>query len=121
MLGYFLHWQFVDSPKKLWKAIVKNLSRVFNYFSIGYLLKTLFAPWKRDISSIINPSLQDYFKIFVDNLIARIMGFLVRAITIIAGIIVFVVVFIVSIIIFIFWITLPLSIIFLIYKSITGF
>lgn len=119
MISAIFYWWLVESPKKLLFIIKKTLVYLYHSFSIGYLAKTLFAPWKRDIGRAINPSLQDIFRILVDNVISRLMGFIVRVITILSGLIIICGAAILGIIILVLWIFLPVIIIYLVYLGTT--
>lgn len=117
MLVNYLYWQFVESPKKLFRFIVQTHKYIYNWFSISYLLKTLFAPWRRDISYIANPSLSDYFKMFVDNALSRFLGFLVRFSTIVSGLVIMLAMSVVSLFLFIVWFFMPVIIVYLFIDS----
>lgn len=114
----YIYWQFVESPRRLYKIFKKCLYIIANFFSIGYLLKTLFYPWKRDVKYIINPTLADQFKMMLDNLISRFMGFIMRFFTIFAGLILIIISFFVFLIAFIVWYLLPEIILVLLYEGI---
>ena len=118
MLSSYLYWQFVDSPKKLWHIIKQAHIYIFNAFSIGYLFRTLFAPWKRDITSYANPGIGDYFQMWVNNFVSRFVGFIMRSFTIITGILIMLLASVVSLVLFFVWFIMPALIIYLIYKSI---
>ena len=75
-------------PGKIIKYINATIKYTYHLFSIPYLLKTLFEPWNRDISGSTGQDIRGQFESFINNLIARVMGFIVRTATIIAGIIV---------------------------------
>ncbi len=78
----------------LWyyKAVILNaiticqslLTIIANEFSLPILFKTLFAPWRKDTAPF-SGSLDQIFKIALDNLISRFIGFFVRFFTIIIG------------------------------------
>ena len=117
MIGNFLDWQFIESSKKLLYIIKKANIFIYHYFSIGFLFKTLFAPWKRDVQYLANPSLADQVRILIDNLLSKFIGFLVRFATICTGLFLQLVTFLIGICIFILWIFLPILIIYFIYKG----
>ena len=104
-LGFIL-W-YIYSIKKLsqivWLIVLKNL----DYFSIPILLKTLFAPWKRDVLSTQNLSLNEKMRMGVFNLMSRLIGAVIRLFTIFFGLILTLLLLIFGIIVIIIWAFLP--------------
>jgi len=102
----FFLW-YVNSIKKtsqiVWLLVLKNL----DYFSIPILLKTLFAPWKRDILSTQNLSLNEKFRIWIFNLLSRLIGAVIRLFTIFFGLFLTLFLFIFGFAVVIIWILLP--------------
>ena len=92
--------------------------KIYSYFSISILLRTLFDPWKRDNYTMENGSLQDKMKLALDNLISRVVGFIIRLITMIFGLLVTVIFFLLMILVLIIWLLLPVLIIGLIVNGI---
>lgn len=103
----FFEWWLVDEPVLLWGITVKITRRVLIFFSIPVLIKTLFSPWKRDVHSAVNSSLDVIVKVLVDNLISRLIGFVVRLITIAVGLLVTTITFVAGIAFLLFWFFLP--------------
>ncbi len=108
----WLTWHFFEVPKKIlqgfWNYLVFNI----NYFSIPQLLKTLFSHWRRYREFYgrgFDP--KKYLEAFVSNTISRILGAIIRIITIVTGLIFEFFIFLGGIFIFIIWIFLPLIII----------
>lgn len=118
MIVNYLYWQFIESPQKLFFVIEKTIVYLYHLFSINFLVKTLFEPWKKDVVRYANPTLQDRIQIILFNLIARLMGFVMRSLTILTGLIVIICVIIFSIILFIGWVLLPIISLYMIYKGI---
>lgn len=81
----FLGWWLVAMPRHYWFMANQFGQKILIYFSVVELLKTLFAPWKRDAYVPINASLDIIVKAIWDNFISRLIGFLVRSITIFIG------------------------------------
>jgi len=105
----FWRWYYGYAFKNILTAWRNYILFVLHYFSIPLLLRTLFAPWRRDIT--LKPHGFDFKKIFeyvAFNGISRGLGFLVRFCTIIFGIIFLVVVIISGAIFVLVWIFLPL-------------
>jgi len=105
----FWRWYYGEAVKNVLNAWRNFIIFALNYFSIPLLLKTLFAPWKRDITR--KPRGLDIKK-FLDylafNLISRGLGFLVRLVTILVGIVFLILVAVAGAIFFALWLVLPL-------------
>lgn len=117
-LPNFFGWWLVDQPIQSWSLTVKITHSVLIFFSIPVLLKTLFAPWKRDIYTPKNASLDIVFKTVVDNFISRLIGFIVRFFTIIVGLLATGACFIALLAVMIFWLCVPVIILFILYKGV---
>lgn len=79
------------------------------YFSIPLLLRTLFYPWKRDITKKPRGlDIKKFFEYLVFNAISRGIGFIVRFLTIIVGIVFLFLTIIAGAIFFVLWLLLPL-------------
>jgi len=114
----YLSWWYIEEPTLLWRAIIIITKKVFASFSVVLLLRTLFDPWKKDILSAENVSLDVRFKIWVNNLISRFIGFIVRLGTILVGLILTVLTFIILIIGFFLWLVMPMVIIIFFFNGI---
>lgn len=79
-IAYF-YWHFVAAPMWLGKLFVNIEKVLLQFFSVKVLIKTLFSHWRRDSLSYQGKSLQTRFNIFVLNQISRVIGFIIRSIT----------------------------------------
>ncbi len=72
-----------------WKARVAQLREQlvasYDYFSIGLLAKTLFAPFRQISAGKVNGPIGLKWRAFVDRLISRFIGAFVRLILIVVG------------------------------------
>jgi len=105
----FWKWYYGEAMKNVLAAWRNFILFALNYFSIPLLLRTLFAPWKRDITR--KPRGLDIKKLFdylAFNLISRGLGFLVRVITILVGIVFLILVAVAGAIFFVLWLVMPL-------------
>ena len=68
-------------------AIEHRLGRTADYFSISILTKTLFAPYRQISAGRVGGSMSQQLRAFGDQLVSRIIGFIMRTIMIIAGVI----------------------------------
>lgn len=78
---HLLRWHVIDAP--LWLVtLAANIQRMlFRYFSVALLTKTLFAHWRRDVVSYAQLSLDKVLMVFAWNSISRVIGFIIRLIT----------------------------------------
>lgn len=72
-----------------WKARVlgmrERLAASYDYFSINLLAKTLFAPFRQISAGSVNGPIGVKLRAFVDQLISRLIGAVVRTIFILVG------------------------------------
>ena len=114
----FLSWWFVDQPKFYWELSVRMGRKVIQYFSITLLLKTLFAPWKRDLRSTSRMPLDLIVRTIIENGISRGVGFVIRTFTIVLGLITALVTFIACVAMMLFWILAPALVVLVVYWSV---
>ncbi len=105
------YWWYAKSIQKIYVFCIGTIKYIYHFFSIPYLIQTLFAPWKRDISSPVNPNIQQMFQAFIDNLIARFVGFIVRIMTIFAGLFILISVFVLLVLLILIWTLFPVLIV----------
>ncbi len=105
----YLHWQFIDSPKKVLMIIGSYLLFGTELFSIKESLKSLLSPWRRQTCSYGRGfDLGKIAEALSSNLIARIIGFIMRLFLIAAFIIYEAVCLIIGAIVFLFILTYPI-------------
>jgi len=114
----FWGWHYGRAVKGL-VGIWKNfIIFVREYYSIPLLLRTLVAPWRRDITRRPRGlDIKKLFESFAFNLISRSIGFFIRSITIIIGFICLLGVIILGILALIIWLLLPVILLFFIIKG----
>lgn len=120
MLASFFSWWLFEVPAKLWKITISLSRKIFGYFSIDLLLKTLFYPWKRDEIDTSNLSLDKRFQVWLMNLVSRLVGATVRMVTISLGLAVTGATFIIGVCGIAGFYFLPLVSAYLIYQSFMG-
>lgn len=76
---YTAGWQWAFE-----RGVIQRLQWCNETFSITGLLKTLFAPFKQNQASG-RGSLEMRFRIMIDNLVSRLVGFFARSFIILAG------------------------------------
>ena len=97
-----------------WLVFVRKIgdafSNVADFFSIGSLARTLFKPFRQISAETAGEgaSLELKFHMFVDRLISRVVGFVLRLILILAGLIIITIGGAVGLILIILWPFVPL-------------
>lgn len=109
VIAIFWKWYYGQAIKDILTGWRNFIIFSLEYFSIPLLLKTIIAPWKRDITRKPRGlDLKKLFEYITFNLISRGLGFLVRFFTICVGILFFLAVIILGAAFFILWLVLPL-------------
>lgn len=80
-----LIWWFQYVPSRALYIAKKTIHKVYDFFSIALLLRTLTQPWKRDEIDSSNLALDEKIRVLMMNLVSVFIGFTVRSITIFLG------------------------------------
>lgn len=83
MIGYF-SWHYTTALSTLLLIFRNLLFFLYHFFSIPQLFKTFFSPWKKEILRYEGPgfNLKIYFDVLIFNLFSKIIGAIVRTLTI---------------------------------------
>jgi ATP-dependent Clp protease ATP-binding subunit ClpA len=108
VFDYFL-WHYLQAPKKYLQIWGNYLRYFVGYlFPVGSLLKTLLAPWKRDVLSYGRGfELKKWLETMVMNQFSRVIGAVIRSIVIVFALFVEFFAFIFGFLGFIFWLGWP--------------
>jgi len=118
MFSQWLVWHFLEVPKNILRIFKGFLLFNFSYFSVPFLLKTFFTPWRKYKESYGRGfDLKRYLEAFIFNSTSRILGAIVRTVIILIGLIFEVFIFIAGIAVFLIWIFLPILLIISFYFS----
>jgi hypothetical protein len=115
MLDLF-SWWYGSGWTGILRATRRRFIGVSQAFSIRALLHTLFAPWKRIITSP-GASISDRFRAIGDNLISRLVGFSARLFVLLAAMLTFIGLGAMGVLELIVWPLLPLLAVGLIVKG----
>ena len=97
-----------------WQSFIakahNSLSSITDFFSMSSLVRTLFKPYRQISAETASgtSSLDVKFRMFIDRLISRCVGFVSRLILLLAGTFVIIIGGIVSLILIILWPIIPL-------------
>ena len=95
-------------PREILLAWRNYLAFNLEFFSVGLLLKTWFAPWhqyKWDYGRGFD--LGRFLEVFFSNMITRVLGAFMRSVLIIVGLVAEVFIFLIGLIIVAGWFVLP--------------
>ncbi|EKD55956.1 MAG: hypothetical protein ACD_58C00328G0002 [uncultured bacterium] len=119
-LSLFTNWYFIEIPKFFVLVYTGLQKKIWYYFNITFLLKTIFQPWKRDLVVPVNPSIIYYIQAFIENLISRFMGLVIRFVAIITGLVLIILVNVLFAVLMIIWYCLLFLLILSFIKGILG-
>lgn len=107
MINWF-EWYLADAPFFIIKTFKDILVFNFNFFSIGFLFKTMFCYWHNyNWFHERSSSPFNYINILFGNLIPRVLGGFVRFLTIILGLVSGFSLFLLGGLILVVWILIP--------------
>ena len=107
----FIKWYFCDFPVEIFKESWQYFRAIRKIFSVYFLFRTLFYPWKRISEGYGHGfDLKRYFRVFIDNFISRGVGFLIRIVAIFFCIVIYLLWLAVFVISLIIWLIFPLII-----------
>ena len=106
MLFEFFFWWYGRGWKRAWTDCFLWVKNVQLAFSVDVLIKTLFSPWKRIVTTS-GKSVDDKMAAMVDNLVSRVVGFFIRIIVLITAVIMILITFVAGLAVAIAWPLLP--------------
>ena len=115
-----LTWWYTTGLSIRIKSLGQRLARTADSFSIGQMLRTLFAPFKQIDAGASGKGPSEMFQAFLSRFVSRFIGFFMRTIMIIIGLIVLLAQFIIGAIIVAVHLALPLALPAGIYLTIIG-
>ena len=104
---YSFFWWYTKAPGDLLYFLKALFSNLNNNFSIITVFKTLFSPWKR-MAMGRGKGIYAFWDWFVDNMISRGIGFIVRVFLIIAYFFCLILYIIFALILLFCWAFLPI-------------
>ena len=115
-----ISWWYSDGFKLFVGKLWIKLGDTIDLFSIGSLIRTLFAPYRQISANSTGVSIEDKFSAFLDRLVSRLVGGVVRIGIVIIGAIIILLQAIISVLSLVIWPLLPFSPLIFIILAITG-
>lgn len=117
-LAYLL-WHYTAAWADLLRLYFNLSWFLFHFFSLRILLGTLFSPWKRLHASGKEDG--GFFGTLILNTITRLVGFLVRSVTILAGLFSLLLLAALFLLAVVVWATMPLLLLGIVFASVKMF
>lgn len=114
ILRYWYGVELPKAPRRLHGFILTTADA----FSMPLLLRTLFAPWRKDVLPTTGLALQEKLRVFGYNLIAIFVGFFVRLFVLITASLMIGLTILVGTILLGLWVILPFVPIFLFFVGV---
>lgn len=114
-----LRWWYTTGWMQTFRRIGEWPLGVERAFSFVILLQTLFSPWRR-IISMGGRTIDAKFRAAIDNLISRMIGFIIRSIVLLAALLAMVGVAVAALVMAVVWPLLPLAVVYGVVRGITG-
>ena len=102
-----LQWWYGAGIKTQFIRAMNRVAEVYDYFSIDLLLRSLFAPFRQISAGSFRGSLEIQLRAFIDRLISRTIGAIMRTILIVIGTVSVIFMGFVFIVWLMVWIILP--------------
>ena len=100
-------WWYSDGLRQRAQAMNTRLDGIIDYFSIDLLAKTLFQPFRQDVSGRVDGSLDLKMRAFADNTISRVLGAMIRTVILLLGLITIALYAIAVVVGLLAWIAIP--------------
>ncbi len=100
-------WWYSGGIVELMRRIGHRFAGVADFFSIGLLLRTLFAPFRQIDAGVNGKSLSDKLRALLDRTVSRVIGAMLRLSVMVAGCVSMLVMLIGSVVILFVWLVAP--------------
>jgi len=104
----FVKWWYGRGWAGALDSVKARAEALSDMFSVSILLRTLFSPWRR-IITYPGAGLEAHLRAMVDNLVSRLIGFVVRVTVLVSAGIVFCLHIVISLVELVFWPVVPLA------------
>jgi len=106
IVGMF-SWWYGAGWKRCATVVRERIASLYDYFSLGLLLRTLFAPFRQISAGKVRGSIADQARAWFDRLISRCVGACVRLVVLLVGVVALTVRALVGVVQIIMWPLIP--------------
>lgn len=100
-------WWYGRGLRLQMERLLGRVVSVYDYFSIGLLFRTLFAPFRQISAGYVRGPIAAQLRAFGDRAFSRAIGAVVRIVMMIIGVVALLVAFIVAVVGLILWLSAP--------------
>lgn len=86
-MASFFSWWYGPGWRLHASQVRHRLTRTSEFFSLGLLLRTLFAPYRQISAGAVRGNITVQWRAFLDRTVSRFVGFFVRIIILIVGVV----------------------------------
>lgn len=104
-----LSWWYGDGWRQRALMVRERLLGAIDYFSVDLLLKTLFSPYRQISAGGVRGPIGVRWRAFVDRLISRCVGAVIRTVVIIIGCVSIVLIAVLGLLVLALWLVIPLA------------
>lgn len=108
VIVWALSWWYGAGFAMQFKKLRDQLESSYDYFSIGLLITTLFAPFRQISAGKVRGPLTVQLRAFFDRQLSRVIGAIVRLVLIVTGSVWLLVQVLLGVIILVLWVIAPL-------------
>lgn len=119
IVGLF-SWWYSAGWKRAAADVWDSIERLYDTFSLGLLLKTLFAPWRQISAGKVRGPIGVQLRAFFDRLVSRIIGGFIRTITLLIGVAALCVMLLIGLLRLLIWPLVPAMPVFMVIAAISG-
>jgi len=122
VIGSMVGWWYGSGWKDQLELFVKRLTKTGDFFSIGLLFKSLFAPFRQISNDRARPDspLDAQLRIWGDRMFSRLIGAFMRSILIFSGALIYLMIALTGIVWIAIWPLLPLLPVLGAFMAVTG-
>ena len=119
MFAYLAKWYLFERPREIIRGWGNVLWFNLEYFSLAFLLRTLFSPWRRTTWSYGRGfDVKAWLEAWTGNIISRILGAVIRSALISAGVFVELGLVLLGPVVFMLWFLFPLLLVYFLYQGV---
>lgn len=107
VIVWALSWWYGAGFQLRIQRFLEQLAKTYDYFSIDLLLKTLFSPYRQISAGRVRGPLAVQWRAFVDRLVSRAIGGMIRSVVVVIGCVWLAVSAVVGLIGVLLWILMP--------------